>query len=372
MLVIQDPTNEQSTYLLESLLDAFRSAEKIAGAFAFVSSAGVRLFAEDKAFQDVARTHPVDLVVGIDAVTNERALDRLDALSKEYPNVSVRAFLNPRRESLYHPKFCWTRRRRGGSLITGSGNLTEGGLLGNWEAYSVEELNQAGIDAVESAWNNWTEKHAASLLPLDNAEVRRLASNNNVLAREGDLPAVVAPAVVPAAGEEPITTQLIASSAAVLVAEIPQSGDRWKQVNFHLEDYRNFFGVREGVERLVVFRHVRPDGTMDEYERNRPPVTVRSRNFRFELAAASGIPYPTDGRPIGVYTRIATRTFFYRLLLPSDLQYTTVSALLERRAGPPARIMRSVRLTVADLRREWPNSPFWRLPAIRLGLADDE
>lgn len=130
MLVIQDPTNEQSTYLLESLLDAFRSAEKVAGAFAFASSTGVRLFTEDKAFHEVALQHPIDLVVGIDAVTNNRALDSLDAVARKYPSVKVRAFLNPRREALFHPKFCWTKNRTGGHLIAGSGNLTEGGLLG--------------------------------------------------------------------------------------------------------------------------------------------------------------------------------------------------------------------------------------------------
>jgi HKD family nuclease len=297
MLIIQDPTNEQSTYLLESLLDALKSAEKVAGAFAFASSAGVRLFTEDEVFQEVARKHPVDLVVGIDAVTNSRALDSLDAVAKEYPNVKVRAFLNPRPEALFHPKFCWTKKKDGGHLITGSGNLTEAGLLGNWEAYSVEQLNRTGITAVESAWNSWTAKHHGSLLPLDNSDVRRLANANNILAPEGDLPTLVAPATRPVPGEEPVTTQLMPSTAAVLVAEIPQSGNRWKQANFHLDDYVNFFGVQEGVARLVIFRHVNGDGTMAEYERNRPPVTVKSRNFRFELAAASGIPYPTGWTP---------------------------------------------------------------------------
>ena len=141
MLIIQDPTDAQSTYLLESLLDAFQSAEKIAGAFSFASSAGVRLLTEDKSFKEVASRHVVDLVVGIDAVTNNRALDSLAAVCEENPNVRVRAFLNPRPEALFHPKFCWTRKKDGGDLIAGSGNLTESGLLGNWEAYSVEHLN---------------------------------------------------------------------------------------------------------------------------------------------------------------------------------------------------------------------------------------
>ena len=59
--------------------------------------------------------------------------------------MTVRAFLNPKPEGLFHPKFCFTKRQGGGHLIAGSGNLTEGGLLGNWEAYSVDELNAHGI-----------------------------------------------------------------------------------------------------------------------------------------------------------------------------------------------------------------------------------
>lgn len=361
MFVIQDPTNEQSHYLLESLLDAFHEAEKVAGAFAFASSAGVRLLTEDEAFQEVARNHSVDLVVGIDAVTNNRALDSLAKVSRDYPNVQVRAFLNPRPEALFHPKFCWTKNRTGGHLITGSGNLTEAGLLGNWEAYSVEQLDEAGTALVESTWNNWTANHQASLLPLDNADVRRLASANNILAPEGDLPTLVAAPTPPAPGEEPVTTQLMAPTAVVLVAELPKN--RPGQVNFHLDDYVNYFGVREGVGRLVIFRHVNADGTMDEYERNRPPVTVKSRNFRFELAATSGIPYPNNGRPIGVFVRVATRTFFYRYLLPDDSEHPTVTALLQRHVGLAAHQMRTVRMTVAELRQEWPNSPFWKLPA---------
>jgi len=127
------------------------------------------------------------------------------------------------------------------------GNLTESGLLGNWEAYSVEILSSNGIAAVESAWTTWTTRHQQSLLPLDNAEVRRQAAGNTVMAQEGDLPILVAPSAAPA---EPATPQLMPGTAAVLVAEIPQSGNRWNQANFDLDNYQNFFGAREGADRL--------------------------------------------------------------------------------------------------------------------------
>ena len=365
MLILQDPTNEQGPYLLESLTHVFRSADQIGGMFAYASSAGVKLFAEGEEFREVARRGTVDVIVGTDAITNVRTLDALANVARTFPKIRARAFLNPKTEGLFHPKFCFTKEKRGGHLIAGSGNLTEGGLLGNWEAYSVEALSNHGIADVEAVWDNWTRKHEQWLLPLDDARVRARASQNNVLAREGDLPTLMASAA--ATEEEPATTQLTSRHAAVLIAEIPRWTRRPGQANFHLEDYRDFFGVRDGANRLVVFRHVNADGTRADYERDRTPVAVQSQNYRFELTAASGAyPDSTSNRPIGVFIHIAVRTFFYRLLLPGDAEYANVREILERRALPRRRSneMHRARMTLEELRREWPTSPLWRLPAI--------
>jgi hypothetical protein len=110
VLILQDPTNEQGPYLLESLTHAFRSASQIRGIFAFASSAGVRLFADDEEFKGAARRGTVDLIVGTDAVTNVRALDALATVATRFSTVTVRAFLNPKPEGLFHPKFCFTKK----------------------------------------------------------------------------------------------------------------------------------------------------------------------------------------------------------------------------------------------------------------------
>ena len=101
MLILQDPTNEQGPYLLESLTHAFRSASQIDGIFAFASAAGVRLLADDEEFKEVARRGSVDLIVGTDAVTNVRALDALANVARQFPTMTVRAFLNPEPEGLF-------------------------------------------------------------------------------------------------------------------------------------------------------------------------------------------------------------------------------------------------------------------------------
>ncbi len=105
MLVIQDPTNEQGTYLLESLAEAFESAETIRGIFAFASASGVDLLSDDESFQRVAREGVVDLVIGTDAVTNVAAIDACVRLTRQFSDVRVRAFLNPKPEGLSIPSF---------------------------------------------------------------------------------------------------------------------------------------------------------------------------------------------------------------------------------------------------------------------------
>jgi hypothetical protein len=369
MFVIQDPTEAQGARLLESLADAFHDAKRIAGAFAYVSSRGVSLLANNDAFRAAAAMHTVDLVVGLDAVTNEEALNSLEAVSNEFQNVTIRAFVNPEPGRTFHPKFCWTEKRGGtGQLVVGSGNLTERGLLGNWEAYTSQPLDHIGLVAVTSAWDTWVARQRSHLLPLDDEEVRRRAKANRIMAIEGDLPTLV----VPPSAEEP-EPLAITNSAEVLVAEIPSGNTRWNQANFHKKDYFDYFGVQPGKRSLYVFRQVKADGTTGGSEQGRPPVTVRSQNYRFELGAAAGLVYPTDGPPIGVFIRMAPYTFYYRLIMPDDPQFRTVQDILQRHAGSPviayrrdgktAFRMRSVRMAAADLRSAWPAAPFWSLPA---------
>lgn len=361
MLVIQDPTDPQSTCLLESLLDAFRSASRVVGTFAFASATGVRRLTEAEEFTAVARRRPVELVVGVDAVTNERALDALAAVAGAWPNVSAKAFLNPHPEHLYHPKFCWTKNAAGGRLIAGSGNLTEGGLLDHWEGYAVESLDAAGVGAVEEAWNAWTARHDAHLVALDNAEVRRRARENTVMAPEGDLPTLHA-----GGGAAPVVRPPVRppfpDDARVLIAEIPRAKNRWKQANFVKEDFEGFFGARVDEQRRFFFGHVLPDGSIAPNSKSHPSVVVGSDNYRFELDAASGLDYPEEGRPIGVFIRVANRNFLYRLLMPGDPSYAIAEGVLTARKGPARpKKMRQERTDVNDLRATWPDAPFWRL-----------
>lgn len=156
-------------------------------------------------------------------------------------------------------------------------------------------------------------------------------------------------------GARVLVRQILLARRSVLVAEVPRSGDRWKQINFDQQTYRRYFGVPAGVAKHVVFRQVRSDGAVGPPER-RVAVAVASKNYRFEVGAASGLPYPRNGHPIVLFNQVGEAEFRYMLLLPGDQGYRPVQALLERLIPHPAGKRRVV-MSVGQLWRSWPDCP---------------
>ena len=120
------------------------------------------------------------------------------------------------------------------------------------------------------------------------------------------------------------------SGDIVLLAEIPKGSTRWNQANFDLDNFKKFFQLQPGTLRRVVLLPVSPDGTVGDPE-VRPSVDVKSQNYRIELGLASGLDYPENGRPIGLFLRIGPRRFRYRLLMPDDAAYGDVQDFLAAR-----------------------------------------
>jgi len=147
-LFLQDPTDTDSYSLHEALLSVCSEAQLGGGMFSFVTQAGVQLLLEDEAFLNFMERSSFELIVGIDEITNPRALSRLKDLSTSKTNFSVSAFLHEG-QRLFHPKFCWFKTKSGGKLVIGSGNLTFGGLRNNWEAYSIVDLDADELSSLE-------------------------------------------------------------------------------------------------------------------------------------------------------------------------------------------------------------------------------
>lgn len=384
-LRIQDPADPQSEFLIDALLSACRGAQAGGGAFAFLSSGGVRLLLKDDSFAGFMSQGTFDFVVGVDAITNTAAVNELVAVQRLHPSLGARVLLPAHPRSIFHPKFAWFDHGDGGVLLTGSGNLTGGGLRWNVEAFAVQELNAMQMASLRGQWNAYLLRSAACLREPSDAQVVALLERNTAMSRavrragfhiQGEAvaelaaaPVVEAPSLerprvvqepgIGAAEEAVDEVPPIGDATPALVAEIPRgTADGRIQANFSKQRFEDFFGASASAQRPCLLLQVRADGTLAGHE-VRPPIFTQSTNFRLELGAGRGAIYPQEGRPIGLFVRVVTRTFLYMLLMPGDAGHTEVSALLDRstRAG---RNMRQIPFDVADVRAAWPASPLWR------------
>lgn len=360
-LYIQDPNDPKGTYLLEALLEGCDGALAGGGAFAFVSTEGVKLFLEDESFKTFAGKNPFELVFGVDGITNTKALQAIEGAAAATAGLNPRVFMPGKPGTIFHPKFCWFRKAKGGVLITGSGNLTRGGLRWNVEAFTWATLSSPDIKSIEDQWKEFQTRSAGRLKAMNDADVVARAKANDLIQKAvGEVRKEVEPEDVKDKDPEKAETQPAAADE-VLIAEIPASGDRWKQANFHKATFEGYFGATPGVQQRIFLFHVNDNGALSPRE-IRPSVEVKSRNYRFELEAASGLAYPSSGRPIGVFIRMATRTFRYRLLMPTDADFKVVESYLTNVAGAAGTRMRETRLRVDDLKKVWPGAPFWKVP----------
>lgn len=340
-------------YLLEHLLVESIGAVRGGAIFAWANANGVASLLEDDAFDEFLVAGNFRLFVGTDSITDPPAVNRLIEVSTKRPRLDVRAFMSPT-SSLFHPKMAWFEHEAHLSLIVGSGNLTMGGLKSNWEAFVVLKLTgTARTDALRGI-EGFLTSVTAHLLPITDTRVLERAKRNTGNERSLRLSA------------QPVPQADVASAVEeVLVAEIPKAGNRWAQANFDLENYEGFFGAKVGSQRRISLHHVGPSGALGEVE-SRPSVEVASQNYRFELAAARGLSYPTTGSPIGVFLRLATGEFLYSLLLPGHPGYEDVDRLLATNWHGRADRKRRVRFSADEVRAAWPASPLWKvaLPAL--------
>lgn len=362
-ICIQDPDFPASVSLHEALNFAGQGATSAAGAYAFVSKGGVDLLMGAPSFTEMLGKSPIRLVVGMDAITNEIAIATLTELQARHEGLEVIAFIHDKKGSVFHPKVCWFKNEQGGVIVTGSGNLTVGGLRRNREVFAIAEVDANEIDLVEKNWREWLDSNKDNLHQLDSVAVLERAKLNNmrkaVFIDDLDSPDIVGEKQTQEISAHDVNDELetedlddwsFDSSAAFLVAEIPRSGKRWKQANFALETFVSFFGgIRNDNSKRLVLRALYDSGEYGSLE-DRPCVTVASDNFRVELEAAAGLDYPDEGRPIGVFVRVSFRMFAYYLSMPGAPSYN----ILENWLTEHAAVSRNMRRVVGEV-GSWPH-----------------
>lgn len=358
MWIFQTP--ETTSSKMRSLIGVEAGkATRGGAAFAFVTAAGAKMLEAEAGFKALLAAGEFDMVVGLDAITDTTALEALQSIAATHANFKPLAFLHSKVGSLFHPKTLWLKNPNGGVIIAGSGNLTPGGLNSNWEAASLLRLSDEEFQDYEKSWQAWIENHKDCLFKLDDPKVIEQAKRNKIQK------AKVRKALVLAEESEAIDEVVGSPDGAlidlgdptVLIAEVPKSKDRWKQVNFDIATYQNFFGVTLGAGKDVEFRHIKNDGTLDEPE-HRHAVAVKSRNFRFEIGAAAKLPYPAAGHPIVIFQRVTEQLFFYILLMPGEGDHALIQKYLEDNYVQ-SRSKRRVIMPLSTFKGVWPNSPFF-------------
>jgi len=376
-LRFQDPAATGTRYLYEAIIELFldRQVTVVEAVFAFASYHGAISLAEDPAFEAfLRRGGTFRLLVGLDAVTDRRALEVLrDAARKYDPHFEVRVFKSEQ-PGLFHPKVVRTVRDDGaGCLIVGSGNLTPGGLRGNVEAYSVLRY-EPGASPDQTEWDRFLADHGGEISEIDddalergdrNAERVSLGRRNvrrRVRVRRGARPPhpeAVAEELA-AAGEVVTTLEEAAAppqpTDRMFVAAVPAAGPRWHQVHFNVAAIRRYFRARpRTADRVYLFRWEPPGMVVQEPPR--PVVFSRANvNHKIEFGARAGQAYPTGGPPVIVARELGLRTHLYLMLFPGEPGYSEVSDLLASypRIGPG---MPRVITTRASVVAAWPGLP---------------
>jgi len=362
--ILQTP-HGKSPKLLQNILDHCGSALRGGGAFAFASAQGIKMLAAEPVFSKFLKAYEFTMIIGLDAITDTRAVDELRKLNKSHPNFKPKLFLHFTGGSLFHPKTLWLTTANGGVIITGSGNLTSGGLKSNWEAMVIETLSSAEMTAAEKNWDNWINAHKKEIVDLDDPKAIEKAKLNTIIhtkikkaLRKTDVDEEVAEENIDAVEEaiEEIEHEILLNP--VLIAEVPKSGNRWQQVNFDLKSYQEYFGVKKSAVRHVRFYEVKPDGSLGAPE-ERQGVSVASRNFRFEVGAATGKSYPVTGHPICIFEQTDENTFLYALLMPGEAAHTTIQKYLDDTYERTNKKLR-VQVTAGTLKGVWPEAPFFK------------
>ncbi len=321
-------------------------------AFAFATSTGIDTALAEPAVRELLGTGQFQLVVGLDAITDTAAVAALQTAKAALPKASISLFYNPKGGVLYHPKTMFFKKPVGGLCLTGSGNLTLGGLRNNWEAFWRADVSAADATALEAQWAKWIADHKDNLLPVDDPRVIAQAALNAKTRAKIQKAVKETDAEALAALEEEAADAV--SLNPFLIAEVPKN--RPGQADFGIETYEGFFGVTIGKPRKVTFYQVRPDGSLAPPE-HRQAVAVKSSNYRFEVEALSGLQHPANNHFILVFERIGKSEYRYVLLKPGEIGHTSVQKFLDDNYFVSGNSKRRRVVTRSDVQAAWADNP---------------
>jgi len=311
--------------------------------------------------KEKARGVKINVIVGIDQKgTSKEALEEVlswNVESKIYHTQSV---------NIFHPKIYLFENTDIFTLIVGSNNLTEMGLVKNIEcSLLIKDIKSNPVhDNFYKYWKSILDGTEVNLYPITKDLIDELYEDNLITsenlrsARYDDgsdkesssipkkikfrksltlqknpngfnpkrLVKIKSKDETTSSGNTDISIEV---GNEVLIAEIG-GGPRWKQVNFPVKIFEEFFGAERGDNSYnIKLYNVGNNGIVGE-EETRQAVSVKSHNYRFEInCAETNQKYPDDeNRPIGLFIKIADDEFLYQVLLSDNFAYDRIKDYL--------------------------------------------
>ena len=353
---------------------------------AFASYSGISGLT-DKIHEAQHRGLEVNVIIGIDQLgTSKEALDELIEW-----NANAYVF-HSKSSPIYHPKIYLFENNDEFAVIIGSNNLTEFGLLQNVEcsvllrdsksnilytelySYWGSLINRTDPTLLKVTKENIQQLSEAKLIPSESVRISKHESSKRREATESKTPAIFKKlpysrrpiGFVPkrillkkqvASAQTSTSVEIITSLNEILIAEIPKSGNRWKQVNFSKDLYNNFWGYAYNTSKTIFVASLELDGTLGELK-TKSLVSVSSDNHRVEITCGES-QYPAGGKPIGIYVKTSLDHFVSLVIFPQDAIYSTVlDYLTEKYNGPTNRVKR-ITTTFEQLFDVCPELPFF-------------
>ena len=266
----------------------------------------------------IDRGGSASIVAGIDAITTGDALSEMARLGRDTGNrFTARAFRSDR--WLFHPKvYIFDRRDGTSAVVTGSNNITSGGLADNVEVYAVLD----GLEHKEMiSWNRlWKQisdhDNIVSITDKLINELRKNEGHQRTLRRKVQIEA--------AEGRLDISQE-----RTILVRYVPRAGDRTSQMHLTKEIAKQFFEMSSNLGGRIALHQVRPGEMLGSPEDRKLVYSNTNKNFKIEIGGLSGVEYDLEHRPVVVIERIGPCTYRYVVLLFGNDGYNDLATTLD-------------------------------------------
>lgn len=314
----------------------------------------------------LADGNSIELIVGIDRKgTSRDAISRLYELSHAYTQqVTCQVFHAPSRSAIFHPKLYLYHRGKTLSAVTGSANLTLGGLAHNFESlFLYRDIPRSSTEAkaLMEVWNVF----ARPVHPLKSTYLRTLSKEYSrkllqILPKHSQIDKER-----PASGArelwKPISRISLPrsrlkiqrpsraarkSTRAFLAIDILKE-TRGTQVQLPLDVVERFFGLERDEEGSISLSQVRAGELTQPIER---PIVISSGKEgsrlmrRIEMPQIAGKPRPLAA----VFLRYKNKRYAVAIVPRGTSVYTRVDRFLTRNGEQPPHAVRRYYVGTGD------------------------